>query len=95
MRTPVELAVQKLTPVEAKPGTTARDGATVSRPFADILAEAEAVQDVVRLSGRAPAGAAPALQDAWQGLRRGVDWMFGSQLRPAPVIRSRMRRIGR
>jgi len=93
MRTPVEIAVQKATPVEAKPGATARDGATVSRPFADILAEAESVQDVVRLSGIGPAAGMLPWQEAWLGLQRGVDWMFGMPL--SPVLRSRMRRIGR
>jgi len=96
MRTPVESTVRKLTPVEPKPDTPARDEATVSRPFADILAEAESVQDVVRLSGRAPARPVlPGLQDAWDGLRHGVNWMIGAELQPSPVLRSRMRRIGR
>jgi hypothetical protein len=95
MRTPVELSVQMAAPVEAKPDVTPRDGATVSRPFADILAEAEAVQDVVKLSGKANAPGTFAFQDAWNGLCRGVDWMIAGGLRSSPVLRSRLRRIGR
>ena len=95
MRTPIELTVQMLTPVEGKPDVTPRDRAAVSRPFADILAEAESVQDIVRLSSRPGLPATSAFQDAWNGLCRGVDWMMAGGLKPSPVLRSRMRRIGR
>jgi hypothetical protein len=94
MRTPVEVAVQKIVPIEAKPATTAPDAATVSRPFAYILAEAESVQDVVRLTVRTPA-AAVVWQDAWTGLCRGVDHLFGPGIPLSPVTRSRMRRLAR
>lgn len=95
MRTPIELAVQIPTPVEGKPHATPRDGTAVSRPFADILAEAESVQDVVRLSGKASSPGISAFQDAWNGLCRGVDWMIAGGLKPSPVLKSRLRRIGR
>jgi hypothetical protein len=97
MRTPLYQDVRKSAVLETKPGAAARDGATVSRPFADILAEAESVQDVVRLSGQVPhAGiGSPAWQDAWEGLRRGMGRVLGTEAPLPPVLRSRMRRIGR
>ena len=62
-----------------------------------MLAEAEAVQDVVRLSGPVPGPGigSPSWQDAWDGLRRGMGRVLGSDGRLPPVLRSRMRRIGR
>lgn len=50
MRHPIELALQQVLPVSAKPEVTAADAASVSRPFALLLSEAEAVHDHVRLS---------------------------------------------
>jgi len=97
MRTPDHPSVRKPTPVEPKPDVATLDRATVSRPFADMLAEAEAVRDVVRLSTPAPGGAigSPSWQDAWDGLRRGAGLVLGAEGRLPPVLRSRMRRIGR
>lgn len=50
MRHPIELALQQVLPVQAKPEVTADNAASVSRPFALLLSEAEAVHDHVRLS---------------------------------------------
>ena len=50
MRHPIELAIQQVLPLQAKPEVTPEDAASVSRPFALLLSEAEAVHDHVRLS---------------------------------------------
>jgi hypothetical protein len=47
---PVANAHRPLPPVEPNSGAAARDAARPGRSFADLLAEAEAVQDVVRLN---------------------------------------------
>ena len=80
MRHPIELAVQQVQPLNYKPGVTAADAATVSRPFALLLSEAEAVHDLVRLSLAAQqlGGTAPAvgpLRDALSPLRGAWDFL--------------------
>jgi hypothetical protein len=83
MRTPVEIAVTKLVPVKEKHRATAEDAASVSRPFSLILAEAEAVHDVVRVSWEAPqyASAVGTWRDAWTGLCRGANLLMTGQAR--------------
>jgi len=93
MRHPIELAVQQVLPIEAKPGVTPEDAATISRPFALLLSEAEAVHDHVRLSlaaqqilGVTPAaGAAGAVRQAWDFLAARLPWsgIIGLQAEPA------------
>lgn len=50
MRHPIELAIQQVLPIQAKPEVTPDNAASVSRPFALLLSEAESVHDHVRLS---------------------------------------------
>jgi hypothetical protein len=68
----------KVGPVTAKPGGSATEHSTHSRSFAEMLAEAEAVQDLVELRsahrGQAPNGR---LAGALQGIA-------GMLLRPLP-----------
>ena len=82
MRTPIELAAIQVAPIEEKPRVLAQDGIPGARPFSQILAEAEAVRDVVRLSGRNPgtASAVTAWRDAWNGLCRGANLLMGAEL---------------
>jgi hypothetical protein len=96
MRHPIELAVQQVLPIPAKPAVTADDAASVSRPFALLLAEAEAVHDVVRLSGAAQQGAPAAmLRGAWDMLCARLPWsgVLGLQI-PEPASRPRRPRRG-
>ena len=95
MRTPLEIAVIKTTPVEAKPRTLGQDAASVSRPFSHILAEAESVQDVVTLSGNFPptASAVGAWRDAWLGLCRGANLLMSGELTQDTFSRQRKRGI--
>ena len=84
MRHPIELAVQQVLPIAAKPRVTADDAASVSRPFAQLLAEAEAVQDVVRLGAAVtPAAPAGALRAAWDFLCARAPWSGLAGLQPA------------
>jgi hypothetical protein len=82
MRTPIEVAAVQVAPVAEKPRVLARDGIGAGRPFSHILADAEAVQDVVRLSGRISAtdSALPAWRDAWAGLCRGANLLVSGEL---------------
>jgi hypothetical protein len=82
MRTPSEVAAIQVPPVAEQPRVLARDGAGTARPFSQMLAEAEAVQDVVRLSRRDPgtASAVTAWRDGWLGLCRGANLLLGGEL---------------
>jgi len=101
MRHPIELAVQQVLPIQTKPGVTPEDAATISRPFALLLSEAEAVHDHVRLSlaaqqmlGVTPAaGAASAVRQAWDFLAARLPWsgIVGLQADPAARLRAKRR----
>ncbi len=104
MRHPIELAIQNVQPVNHTPGVTAADVAAVSRPFAHLLSEAEAVHDLVRLSlaaqqlgGIAPAatgGAMAGLRGAWDYLSARLPWagVLGLQVAEAATSRRDRRR---
>jgi hypothetical protein len=99
-----ELAVQQVLPIPSKPGVTPEEAATVSRPFALLLSEAEAVHDQVRLSlaahrilGTPPvtsSGALSAVRDAWNLLSERLPWsgMVGLQAEAAAGDRYRTKR---
>lgn len=70
----------KVMPIGAKPGATAFNNAAHSRAFAEFLAEAEAVRDVVRVSPTV-APAMPGLRSSFQGA---LHSMAGLVLRPLP-----------
>jgi hypothetical protein len=94
MRTPLEATVTKPTLVEERPRVMTRDGASVCRPFNDILAEAEAVQDIVHVSGKVPptASAVIAWREAWSGLCRGANVLMEGELKLGTASRTRQRR---
>ena len=104
MRHPIELAVQQVLPVQSKPDVNAGDAATVSRPFAHLLSEAEAVHDLVRLSlaaqqlgGATPSASTAALsglRSAWDFLSARLPWsgMLGLQVAESAASRRARRR---
>lgn len=102
MRHPIELAVQQVLPIEPKPEATPDNAPSVSRPFALLLSEAEAVHDHVRLSlaaqqvlGRMPAASAPgAVRQAWDYLCARLPWsgVIGLQAERAGMGRLRLKR---
>jgi hypothetical protein len=104
MRHPIELAVQQVLPVHPKPDVNASAAATVSRPFAHLLSEAEAVHDLVRLSLAAQqlGGAAPStstvamsgLRGAWDFLSARLPWsgVLGLQVADSATSRRARRR---
>lgn len=104
MRHPIHLALQEVQPVNYKPGVTAADAATVARPFAHLLSEAEAVHDLVRLSlaaqqlgGMTPAassGALAGLRGAWDFLSARLPWagVLGLQVAESATVRHPRRR---
>ena len=75
----------KSIPIVAKPGATAMDSPKHSRGFAELLAEAEAVQDVVQV-GAAPlsAGVVPAGAGLRGSVRFALQSMAGLVRGPMP-----------
>ena len=70
----------KVIPLASKPGAAAMDNATHSPGLAEVLAEAEAVRDVVRLS----AGVAPAMPGLRGFVHGALQSMAGLVLGPLP-----------
>ena len=76
----------KIAPAAAKPGAAPAGNATHSRSFAEMLAEAEAVQDVVEVRRAAAAAGAipgPPGSGVLQGALHGVAEML---MRPLPRL---------
>ncbi len=70
----------KVIPLASKPEAAAMDSATHSRSFAEILAEAEAVRDVVRVSP----GVVPAMPGLRGSVHGALHSMAGLVLGPLP-----------
>lgn len=79
-------------PVQSRPDTPARQGTGDSRTFAELLAEAEAVQDHIDIRRRVPmwrGGVQGALQGAAGLLARQGPWMGLPLLLRQPGQRTR------
>ena len=70
----------RVIPLSPKPPATAAGNATRSRSFAELLAEAEAVQDVVQLEGRV----GPATPGVRGSIHSALHGMAGLVLGPLP-----------
>lgn len=78
MPRPVENHPYAVKPVQSRPGAGAKETATAGRPFAELLAQAEAVQDTVRITapaavpgsrnGMSASGLVAAATGLWHGL---------------------------
>lgn len=79
----------RVIPISPKPPVTAAGNPTHSRSFAGLLAEAEAVRDVVRLEGRV----GPAMTGVRGGIHSALQGMAGLVLGPLPRWVSHLRGV--